>query len=156
MERKEPGQVPGSSSIRLRSARGRGFRRRYEAQLLEHAELVLHLPVLDDLAVLDPGDVDRLPGRGLTTRRHPSKFTLHRAGGGGTCHHQVTFGDLKIDRDLEIRKGASQRLDQELETLFSGWHPWRQLTVVDGVIRDHLIDDLELALVEGFQRDPRG
>src|ERR1700737_5238903 len=139
---------PGSSSIRLWSARGRGFRRGYEAQLLQHAELVLHLPVLDDLAVFDPSDVDRLPGRGLAAWRHPGKFALHRTGRRGLLYHQVTFGDLKTDLDLEIWKSASQRLDQELDTFLSGGHAWRQLAVVDGVIRDQLVDDLELALVE--------
>src|SRR2546428_2227564 len=149
-------RLPGSSSIRLWSARGRGFRRGYEAQLLEHAELVLNLPVLDDLPVFDPGDMDRLPCRGLTAWRHPGKFALHRAGGCRTRHHQVTLGDLKIDRDLEIWKSASQRLNQKLETFLSGRHAWRQSGVVDGVIGDHLVDDLELALVESFQRDTRG
>jgi hypothetical protein len=32
----------------------------------------------------------------------------------------------------------------------------RHGVVVDRVIRDHLADDLELAVVEGFQRDARG
>src|SRR6202171_1753674 len=71
-------RVPGSSCSCLLSACGRG-RRGHEAQLLEHAHLVLHRPMLDDLAVLDPADMDGLPFRGLAARRHPGKFALHRA-----------------------------------------------------------------------------
>src|SRR5207253_1993693 len=114
------------------------------------------LPVLDDLAVFDPGDVDRLPCRGLTARRHPGKGALHRASGRGMLYHQVTFGNLKIDLDLEVWKSAPERLDQRLDTFLACGHAWRQLAVVDRVIRDHLIDNLELALVESFQRDTRG
>src|SRR6266436_6157852 len=100
-------QCPISRTRTRRLARGRCLRRRAEAQLLQHAELVLHRPVLDDLAVFDPGDVDGLPCRLLAARRHSGKFALHRAGGRSTLHHQVAFGDLKINGDLVIWKGAT-------------------------------------------------
>src|SRR4029077_2925128 len=156
LQKERARRLPGSCSIRPRSARGSSLRRGDEAQLLEHAELVLYHPVLDDLAVFEPRDVDRLPCRSLPAWGHPGKCALHRAGGRGTLHHQVTFGNLKIDRDLQVWKSASERLDQLLDTFLSGGHAWLQLAVVDNVIGDHLIDDLEFALVEGFQRDARG
>ena len=76
--------------------------------------------------------------------------------GGSPTHHAqniFTFSDLKIDLDLEIWKSAPEGLDQKLETFLSGRHARRHRGVLHGVVRDHLVDDLELALVESFQRD---
>src|ERR1700682_5045028 len=154
MRRARP--LPGSCSFWLGSARGRGLGRGHEAQLLEHGHIVLHRPVLDDLAILDPGYMDRLPCRGLTAWGHPEKLALHRASGGGVRHRLVALCDLKVDRDVEIWKCASQRLDQSLQAFLSGRYARWQGAVVDGVIRDQLVDDLELALVECFQWDARG
>ena len=109
--------------------------------------------MVGDLAILDPEEVALRPGSLLPGCRHTHIVTLHRAGIGNLGGHEIAFGNLQVDRILEIRERRTEGAGDHLEALAPGRHPWRKLTVFTAVRCHHLVDHFESPLAEDFHRD---
>src|SRR6266404_1407849 len=92
-------------------------RHRDSADLLEQAKLVEEAPAPDELPARNAVDVDPSGGHLLPGRRHPHQFALVCARPRPTCDDGVTFGDLLVDTDAQVRERRSVHQDELAEPL---------------------------------------
>src|SRR5687768_9018324 len=121
------------------------------AQLLHHAEFIKNAPTLDNLSIhksvyRDSGDRGRLTGR-----RETCQFALVRALGGPACHDLIPFGDLIINRELNIREGVAVGCDK----LFAALGAIRKArnrswATVDVVLDEYLIQHSQIPFIPDF------
>ena len=81
---------------------------RKDAELLEQAQVVIGVPMLDDLAAreaedFDARDLHALPGWGETQKYPLMGATLGEAG-----HHLVSFGDQVLNHEADIRESRQE------------------------------------------------
>src|SRR3990172_4115903 len=129
----------------------------YDAQLLQHAELVKDAPTLDDLSVHNsvyahPGDSGRLAGR-----RDAGQFALMRPVRCPPGHDLIPFGDLFVNGELNVREGVAINHDE----LFAAFRARRQSrqsawAAVDVVRSDNLIGHGQLPLAKDLHEETAG
>src|SRR5207249_6381726 len=112
--------VPISETGRLRRGRGRRRGRRDDAELRQHAQVVLIAPVLDHLAALEAQDVDAGDGEWLVGGRDAQASPLVRALYGRADHHLVALGDGVVDGELQVGERLVEQGDDLLEALAAG------------------------------------
>src|ERR1700674_2534007 len=141
----------GSLAAGRHRLRGRG-----KAELPKHSKLVDDSPVLGDLAVDDLHDVRLRPLRVLPGGRHPKGLTLVGAADGRIAGHEVTFGNLEIDGELQVRKSFAHLRYDRLESLAARWHARRGCAVLFDIGRDDLVDDGKASLLERLEGNAPG
>src|SRR5258708_6941717 len=77
-------------------------------KLLHEGEEIGHAPVLGDLAVAHPHDVDRLELNLAASRRHAQEFSQVRAVIGFIGRYPVAIGELPMDLGAKVGEGAPQ------------------------------------------------
>src|SRR5688572_11492752 len=121
------------------------------AQLLHHAEFIKDAPTLGNLSIhksvyRDSGNSGRLAGR-----RESCQFALMRALGGPAGHDLIPFGDLVIDREMNIREGVAVGCDE----LFAALGAIRKArngswATVDVVLDEYLIQHSQIPFIPDF------
>src|SRR6266508_3067839 len=112
------------------------LRRGYDAQLLHHAELVKDAPTLGDLSIhnsvyINPGDSGRLTGGW-----DANQFALMCAVRCPARHDLISFCDLFINREMNVREGVAVHRDELFAAFGAGRQPgksaWAAVDVVRG------------------------
>src|ERR1700694_244576 len=132
------------------------LRCRSKAELPEHSKLVHDSPVLGDLAVDDLHDVRLRPLRVLPGGRHPKGLTLMGAADRRIARHEVTFGNLEIDAELQVLKSFAHLRYDCLESLAARWHARGRVAVLFDIGRDDLVDHIKASLLEHLEWDSPG
>src|SRR3990172_699820 len=129
----------------------------YDAQLLQHAELVKDAPTLDDLSVYNsvyahPGDSGRLAGR-----RDAGQLALMRPARCPPRHNLIPFGDLFVNRELNVREGVAVHHDELFATFRARRQPGQSAwATVDVVRSDNLIGHGQLPLTKDLLEETAG
>jgi hypothetical protein len=132
-------------------------RRWDDAQLLHHAELVKDAPTLNDLAVYDsvyahPGDSSRLAGRW-----DAGQFASVRTVPCPPSHDLISFSDLFINREVNVREGVTIARDEHFAAFRAGRHPGQSAwAMVDMVWSDDLIGHGQLPLPKDLLEETAG
>jgi hypothetical protein len=100
-------------------------------ELLQHADLVNHCPVLDRLPARQAEDVRFSPGGVLARSGHPHKIPLHRAAGSRVLRHPVAFRHAELDRVMQVGEGRLEAL-HKLNAAVARLRHARGHLVVDG------------------------
>jgi hypothetical protein len=89
--------------------------------LREHPDCVGFTPVFDNLAISKAVDIDAHHDHWRTSRPDSELCALVDSAPGYVCDDQITFGDLRLNRELEIGKGAADALEMLFAPLNSRW-----------------------------------
>src|SRR3984893_6835346 len=141
----------GSLAAARHRLRGRG-----KAELPKHSKLVYDSPVLGDLAVDDLHDVRLCPLRVLPGGRHPKGLTLVGAADGRIAGHEVTFGNLEIDAELQVRKSFAHLRYDRLESLAARGHARGRVAMLFDIGHDDLVDYGKASLLERLEGNAPG
>jgi hypothetical protein len=90
-------------------------------QLREHPDCVGFTPVFDNLAISKAVDSDAGHDHWRTARPDSELRALVDSAPGYVCNDQITFDDLRLDRELEIGKGAADTLEMLFVPLNPRW-----------------------------------
>jgi hypothetical protein len=132
-------------------------RRGDDTQLLHHAELVEEPPRLNDLSIDNsiyayPGDSGRLAGRW-----DAGQFACVRSVRCPPRHDLISFSDLFINREVNVREGVTIAHDEQFTAFRAGRHPGQSArAMVDMVRGDNLIGYGQLALPKDFLEETTG
>src|SRR2546428_2684359 len=138
--------MPSPSDCLLRRCDLRGCD---QAELLHHTQLVSETPVLHDLAVGNPPDVNLRPARVLAGCGNALELTLLCAPPGETVHELVPYHDLVLDRVAEVGEGGPE-LGQTLLEAFPvrrGAGIWGPVNVTGG---KHLVNSGQVPRIESI------
>jgi hypothetical protein len=113
---------------------------RHNAKLTHQAEVVVAPPVLGDLAVGDPQDVDAVHRDLLAGRRDAEELAEVGAGHGRAGDDLVPFRDQVVDPPIEVGEGTPEEGHDRLVPGDPLLHP-RRVGVIEEVGRDDRVGD---------------